>query len=485
MTTAAHIVWFRQDLRLSDNPALAAAGDAPVLPVFVLDDAAAGRWATGGAARWWLHHSLDALGRALAERGAPLILLRGDTTTLLPELAARSGAAAVQAGQLPEPWARRQADAVAAALARDGRALHLHRSTTLRDPKELRAGSGNPYSVFAPFARKLLAGGDPAPPIPAPARLHGAPSPISSLPLAALDLLPRPPVPDWAAEFGTVWTPGEAGAQERLHRFVGTGLGHYAQRRNDPAIEGSSGLSPHLRWGEVSPRQVWHAAVAAMGGDRTRAEPFLREVIWREFSGYLLWHRPEMPEHALRPSFERFPFAPDATLLAAWQRGRTGYPIVDAGLHQLWRVGWMHNRVRLIAASLLVKHLLQPWQDGAAWFWDTLVDADLGNNSASWQWIAGAGTDAAPYFRVFNPATQARKFDPEGTYVRRWVPELRKLPTAFIHAPWEAPEPALRAAGVRLGDTYPRPIVDHATGRARALAALRTLRLPPAEAEAP
>ena len=467
--TAPAILWFRQDLRLADNPALEAVRGGPVLPVFVLDDAAAGDLAPGGAARWWLHHSLEALGRDLAARGASLRLLRGDAVSLLAELAQGTGAAAIHAGWLAEPWARAQEAALAERLSGSGTGLVLHRSTHLLHPDSILAGSGRPYGVYAPFARKVMAAGDPPPPIEAPGRLDGIADAAPGLPLEALALLPRPPVPDWAAEFGTAWAPGEAGALARLTRFAAGGLPGYPTRRNDPGIEGSSGLSPHLRWGEVSPRQVWQAAREGGGEEAT---PFLREILWREFSQHLLWHRPEMTHTALRAPFVHFPFAPDRNLLRAWQRGRTGYPIVDAGMHQLWRIGWMHNRVRMIAASLLVKHLLQPWQDGFASFMDTLVDADPANNGASWQWIAGSGTDSSPYFRVFNPILQGETFDPEGAYVRRWVPELARMPSRYIHRPWDAPEPIRAAAGLDEG-SYPRPVVDHAAGRARALAALR------------
>ncbi|WP_426957104.1 cryptochrome/photolyase family protein [Muricoccus radiodurans] len=481
--TAPAIVWFRQDLRLADNPALHAVRDRPVLPVFVLDEAAMGELAYRGAARWWLHHSLAALSASLAASGAPLLILRGDAVPLLAELARDVGAAEVQAGWLVEPWARAQEAALSARLAAEGRALVLHASTHLMRPDGIAAASGRPYTVYAPFAKKALERGDPPPPLEAPGRLHGLAAPSPGLALSALDLLPRAPVPDWAAGFGTVWTPGEAGALARLGRFARRArLRAYPESRNDPGIEGSSGLSPHLRWGEVSPRQVWHSARSAGAEDAT---PFLREILWREFSHHLLWHRPEMGREALRPAFRDFPYAPDRALLRAWQRGRTGFPIVDAGMRQLWRIGWMHNRVRMIAASLLVKHLLQPWQDGAAWFNDTLVDADPANNAASWQWIAGSGTDASPYFRVFNPTLQGEKFDPDGVYVRRWVPELARMPARYIHRPWEAPEAARRAAGPGAAD-YPRPVVEHAAARERALAALRAAaRRAPAEAVPP
>ncbi|MCX8133293.1 MAG: DNA photolyase family protein [Roseococcus sp.] len=469
------LVWFRQDLRLADNPALSAAAEGPVLCVYVLDDAAAGRWAHGGAQRWWLHHSLAALERDLAARGAALHLAKAEAREIIPRLAAAIGAGEVHAGRLTEPWARRRDEAVHHALAAEGRRLVLHTSSLLHEPHRIRTGQGRPYSVYTPFARALFALGEPPPPLPAPGRLAPAPGAPEGLPLAGLGLLPAPPVPDWWREFPAHWTPGEAGARERLARFTRGALAAYAGQRNVPGVEGTSGLSPHLRFGELSPRQVWHAARAA--GARGE-DAFLKEILWREFAHHLLWHRPDMPEQPLQEAFARFPWRPDPALLRAWQRGRTGYPIVDAGMRQLWRIGWMHNRVRMIAGSLLVKHLLQPWQDGEAWFWDTLLDGDLAANSASWQWVAGCGADAAPYFRVFNPVLQGEKFDAAGTYVRRWVPELARLPDRFLHRPWEAPEAVLRGAGVVLGRDYPRPVVEHAAGRARALAAYAALRGP-------
>jgi deoxyribodipyrimidine photo-lyase len=471
------LLWFRQDLRLADNPALHAIGDRPVLPVFVLEDATSpDPWRPGGASRWWLQASLRALGTALAVRGAPLLVLEGRAEAIIPALAEQVRAAEVLAGRVYDPAGRARDEAVQQALLQSGRSLRLFTGSVLREPTEVTTAAGKPFAVYTPFARAMTALGDPPPPVPAPDRLL----PVPDAPTAERDILPRlypgPREPDWAAEFPTLWTPGEAGAEARLARFVGTALRGYAADRNDPGIEGSSGLSPHLRWGEISPRQVWHAALAALGGDQEAARPFLGEILWREFSYHLLWHRPELPETSLRPAFARFPSQPDAAMLHAWQRGLTGFPIVDAGMRQLWRLGWMHNRVRLVAGSLLVKQLLQPWQDGAAWFWDTLVDADLASNSASWQWVAGSGIDAAPYFRIFNPVLQGEKFDPSGRYVRRFVPELAGLPDRFLHRPWEAPAEMLREANVVLGDHYPRPVIDLAEGRRRALAAFAAIR---------
>ncbi len=473
---APALLWFRQDLRLADNPALAAAADRPLLPVYVLDDAAAGRWAPGGAARWWLHRSLTALAGALAARGAPLLLVRGRAEIVIPALAKEVGAGEVLAGRLYEPWARERDARVAEALEAGGRSLRLVTSTLLREPPEVMSGSGKPYTVYGPFAKTMATRGEPQPPLPAPDRLHAVEGAPQGDRLSDWQLLPQPPTPDWAAEFGTIWAPGEAGAATRLARFLAGPVRDYAVNRNLPGIEGSSGLSPHLRWGEVSPRQVWHAVREAIPGEIEAAWPFLSEILWREFSYHLLWHRPEMPEAALRERFAPFPFAPDAALLRAWQRGRTGIPVVDAGMRQLWRHGWMHNRVRMIAASLLVKQLLQPWQAGSAWFWDTLVDADLASNSASWQWIAGSGTDAAPYFRVFNPVLQGERFDPEGRYVRRFVPELARLPDRWLHQPWAAPEAVLQKAGLVIGRDYPAPVVLPEDGRRRALDAFARLR---------
>ncbi len=458
---ATTLLWFRQDLRLADNPALIAAAEAgPVVALYVLDDAAAGQWRHGAAQRWWLHHSLAALADGLRARGVALVLLRGDAVALLPDLAARLGASAIHAGRLYEPWARARDAALAQAL--PGHCpLVLHRSSLLHEPHRLRTGQGGAYGVYTPFSRAVFALGEPAPARPAPGRIAAAPPP-PGLALEALELLPGR---DWAAAFPSHWQPGEAGAARRMADFGGPGLAGYDAARNLPGLAGgTSGLSPHLRFGEVSPRQLWHAARAA-GAEG--AHTWLKEILWREFSYHLLWHRPEMPLAPLQAAFEKFPWQPDARLLRAWQRGETGYPIIDAGMRQLWATGWMHNRVRMVVASFLVKHLLQPWQDGQAWFWDTLVDGDLASNSASWQWVAGCGADAAPYFRVFNPVLQGAKFDAGGSYVRAWLPELAGLPTKFLHQPWAAPNPPRG---------YPLPIIELAQGRARALAAYAALK---------
>ncbi len=459
------ILWLRRELRLHDNAALGAACDSgrPVLPVYILDDTTPGRWSPGGASRWWLHHSLAALGADLAQRGAPLVLRRGRIADELPRLMHDTGAAAVHAGLPSEPWAR-------AAIGALDLPIHLHRTLTLHEPDAIRTQSGGPYGVFTPFARACRARGAPPRPRPAPERILAARPPVSDR-LEDWHLLPSRP--DWAGGLRATWQPGEAGARRRLRHFVQHILPAYDASRNTPGMDGTAMLSPALHFGEISPDAAWRAAATA--GDGKGVEVWQNELLWREFSAHLLWHHPTLPEAPLRREYARMPWRRDAAALTAWQRGRTGVPIVDAGMRQLWHTGWMHNRVRMIVASFLVKHLLLPWQDGQDWFWDTLVDADLASNSAQWQWVAGSGADAAPYFRIFNPVLQGWKFDTDGAYVRRWVPELTRLPDRALQAPWDASGLELEAAGIRLGRDYPAPVVDLATGRARALAALQTV----------
>lgn len=470
------LVLFTHDLRLEDQPALAAAAaeGGAVVPLFVLDEETPGAWRLGGAARWWLHHSLAALADDLARRGAPLILRRGALAATALEVARETGARVIHAGRAVEPWLRDALARLAERAAREGMKVRLHETRFLIDPVALRTGAGGVYGVFTPFSRAAFAAlAALPPPAPAPERLRAlTPSP-PSLALPALDLLPRKP--DWAGGLRATWEAGERAAQARLAAFRPK-LPRYHRLRDLPAEEGTSRLSPHLHWGEISPRAVWHAALAEAGGAGEGARKFLTELLWREFAAYLLWHHPDLPERPWRAEFVHFPWASDPALMRAWARGRTGIPLVDAAMRALWQEGWLHNRLRMIAASFLVKHLLIPWQEGEAWFWDTLVDADLASNAASWQWVAGSGADAAPYFRIFNPVLQGRKFDPAGGFIRRFVPELARLPDDHIHAPWEAPPLVLAEAGVRLGATYPYPVVDLAQGRARALAAYAALR---------
>jgi deoxyribodipyrimidine photo-lyase len=467
---SASVMWFRQDLRLADNPALhaAAADGRAILPVYVLDEAAAGAWAMGGAQRWWLHHSLEALARDLKALGATLVLRRGDAATIIPALAREIGATEVHAGRLVEPWARRQADRVATALGTI--TLHQHRSSTLRDMDALRTKGGGVYGVYTPFARACRALGEMPPPLPALARLTAVAVPSEAL--ADWRLLPARP--DWAGGLRETWQPGEAGAHARMRSFMARAIEHYAKGRDIPGQDFTSMLSPHLHCGELSPAQLWHAAAEAAEGEALRV--FQAEILWHEFAAYLLWHHPHLPNQPLRPDYGRLQWRNDEAGLAAWQKGCTGVPIVDAGMRQLWHTGWMHNRVRMITASFLVKHLLVSWVAGEAWFWDTLVDADLAANAASWQWVAGSGTDSQPFFRVFNPVTQGQTFDADGAYVRRWVPELARLPDRHLHDPWHAPDDVLAKAGVRLGETYPHKLIGLAEGRNRALAAFKAMR---------
>jgi deoxyribodipyrimidine photo-lyase len=479
MTRPPAIVWFRQDLRLADNPALMAAAErgGPVVPVYILDDDAAGDWRPGGASRWWLHHSLVALARDLEGTGAPLVLRRGPSAETIGALIEATGADAVHWNRCYEPYAVARDKAIKRAFKNRGIAVESCNGASLLEPWHVGTQQGEPYKVFTPFWKQLRAAMPPARPLPAPKRLAGLGRAPDCDRLEDWGLLPRKP--DWADGLREAWTPGEAGARDRLQAFLDDGLERYADRRDRPDRPDTSRLSPHLHFGELSPRQAWHGALAArVDSDLAERQvgAFLRELGWREFCLHLLHHWPALPDRAWRPAFQDFPWAADRSPLAAWQQGRTGYPIVDAGMHELWRTGWMHNRVRMVAASFLVKHLLIPWQEGEAWFWDTLVDADLASNAANWQWVAGSGADAAPYFRIFNPVLQGRKFDPDGAYVRRWVQELARLPAAHIHAPWDAPESVLRDAGVRLGETYPPPIVDHKAARERALAAFAEIK---------
>ena len=488
MAATPSILWFQQDLRLADNPALAAArhrGGA-VLPLFIYAPGEEAAWAPGAASRWWLHQSLTALTGALRGLGARLIIRRGPTSEALHALAKETGAGAVFWNRRYEPASREREARLQSSLLASGLAAESFNSALLHEPWTIQNQSGGPFQVFTPFWRRCLSAAAPAEPLPAPRDLQVPLRWPVSIDLRALRLEPSI---DWATGLRVAWQPGEAGAGAQLARFLEYGASAYATRRDRPDLVGTSRLSPHLHFGEISPRQVWHAfrrtaeagrqtgpALWAAANPDWRRSQFLAELGWREFAHHLLYHFPHTPEEPLRAHFKAFPWREDAAGLKAWTRGRTGYPIVDAGMRELWRTGWMHNRVRMVVASFLVKDLLLPWSQGARWFWDTLVDADLAQNTLGWQWTSGCGADAAPYFRIFNPVSQGEKFDPRGDYVRTWCPELAKLPDRWLHRPWEAPPSELKRAGIELERDYPRPIVSHAIAREVALEAFSRIK---------
>jgi deoxyribodipyrimidine photo-lyase len=476
-TTA--IVWFRRDLRLADNPALSAALSrcARVVPVYIHAPEEDAPWQPGGAARWWLHHGLSALDTELSGVGSRLILRVGDSLSELRQLMDQVGATECHWNRLYEPATVERDTRVKQALREDGIRCESHNAACLFEPWTVKTGADLPYRVFSPYWRRCVERlAEVAPPTPAPGALPPVPPDIASVPISALGLLPTIP---WDGGLAETWRVGEREAQGRLRAFLAGAVGDYSDGRELPARPGTSGLSPHLHWGEIGPRQVL-AAVRETCGDVTEggAGHFVRELGWREFSQQMLFHFRETPSAPLDPKFADFPWRTEnaPSLLRAWQRGQTGIPIVDAGMRQLWRTGWMHNRVRMIVASLLTKNLRLPWQEGARWFWDTLVDADLASNTQGWQWAAGSGADAAPYFRIFNPVLQGERFDKAGDYVRRWCPELAALPPKLIHQPWNAKPALLDQVGLRLDRDYPAPVIDLKQSRAEALAAFEQIK---------
>jgi deoxyribodipyrimidine photo-lyase len=458
MTT---IVWFRQDLRLADNPALDAAvkRGEPILPLYIWSPEEDGDWPPGAASRWWLHHSLKALDEAMRERGSQLVLATGRATKVLAKLAEQTGATAVHWNRRYEPAAIECSAAVKKAFASSAIQTASFNSTLLTEPWDVLNLSGKPYRVYTPYMRRMVHDLAPSPVLSAPAKLKAPPKWPQGASLASLDLMPRI---KWYTAMAERWTPGEDGAHARLERFIPK-LAKYKQERDQPAVDATSGLSPHLHYGEIGPRQIWHSL-----GAKGRNSTFLHELIWREFAYHLLYHFPETTTKPLHAEFAAFPWKKNAKHLKAWQRGQTGVPMVDAGMRELWSTGVMHNRVRMIVGSFLVKNLLQPWQEGAHWFWDTLVDADLAANTLNWQWVAGSGADAAPYFRIFNPVTQGERFDADGEYVRQWVPEIASFANHAIHGPWQKSKRNPRPAA--------DPIVDLADSREAALEAYADMR---------
>ena len=475
MSKAPIIVWFRQDLRLSDNPALhhAAETGAPIIPIYILDDENAGDDKLGGATRWWLHHSLDKLNESLSGH---LQFYSGKADEIIPQIIKDTDAETIYWNRCYEPWRIKRDKEIKTDLESQNITVKSFQASLLWEPWTVLKDDKTPYKVFSPFYKKgcLARSEQPRAPYPKPDNIefHDVKSKTS---LNDLSLLPTDI--RWDQKMEQYWTIGEDGAQQRLHDFLDEGLNNYKDGRNEPSKANVSRLSPHLRHGEISPHQAWHATQergTIEGWERDR-DHFLSELGWREFSYYLLYHFPTITWENLQPRFNNFPWLnEDNEDLERWKRGQTGYPIVDAGMRELWETGYMHNRVRMIVGSFLVKNMLTHWHKGEEWFWDTLVDADLASNNASWQWIAGCGADAAPYFRIFNPVLQSKKFDGAGIYIKQYCPELTKLPDKYLHEPWEAPDNVLEYAGITLGQDYPERMMPHDQARDRALAAFQS-----------
>jgi deoxyribodipyrimidine photo-lyase len=467
MTTC---VWFRQDLRISDNPALhtASALKSPILCLYILDINAIP--AMGCAQQWWLHHSLQALAHALATRGLMLHLIKGDPQSVLTELVNTHHIDTLIWNRCYEPYHLKRDLKIQRALENMHIQTHIFDRFLLQAPWEGLNQKNQPYQVFTQYWKNACKLRKPPSlyPIPKFTKKNLTEfSNISSDKLAQWDLLPSKP--NWADSFSTYWSPGEQGALNALTQFINNSHSNYSENRDKPDTQGTSHLSPHLHFGEISPWQIYHAL------PRDNDEAFIRQLTWRDFSYHLLYHFPTFPDQNFKKIFDRFPWEKNASNLQAWQKGLTGYPIVDAGMRELWHTGYMHNRVRMVVASFLTKDLLLHWKVGADWFWDTLLDADLANNAVSWQWVAGCGVDAAPYFRIFNPILQGEKFDPNGTYVKKWIPEIAALPNNYIHKPWEAPPLILQDANIKLGIDYPLPIVNHNDARKQALSSYKEM----------
>jgi deoxyribodipyrimidine photo-lyase len=466
------ICWFRSDLRVKDNPALyeAVKGGA-VLPIYILDDVNGGKYALGEASRWWLHHSLISLNASLEGN---LLLYSGDPVEILPKIIAEYSIDAVYWNRCYEPWQIKRDANIKQALKEHGIEVESYNGSLLFEPWEILKQDKTPYKVFTPYYRKgcLGAAKQPRNPLPAPDQIsfieHKSKTKIDDL-----QLLPKI---KWFEKMQAHWQVGEQGAHDCFEKFLKHGLAGYKEGRNFPAQEKISRLAPYLHFGEISPHYIWHKMQSLQNfGYSIDVDNFCSELGWREFSYYLLYYFPDLPEKNWNSKFDNFPWENDLSHLEAWQKGQTGVPIVDAGMRELWQTGYMHNRVRMIVASFLVKNLLLDWRHGERWFWDCLLDADLANNSASWQWVAGSGADAAPYFRIFNPVTQGQKFDVSGEYTRRFVPELKNMTDKYLFNPWEAPDYVLAGAGVQLGKNYPKPIVNLKDSRKRALAAFKSL----------
>ena len=465
------IVWLREDLRLFDNPALHQAGiEGEVTPVYILPQG------LGGASYWWLHNSLKALENSFAEYGVKLILKTGDPVAVLIDLATELECEQVMWNRVYSPEGIRLGSELKQGLMLKNIKSKSFNSQLLIEPTRILNKQGKPFKVFTPFWKHCVSQLRPSPMLPVPDFSQTSHS-VESDNIDAWELLPTSP--DWSTGMAQRWQPGEAGAQTRWRTFIDNRICNYKEGRDIPKDENTSMLSPHLAFGEMSPKQLWfetNEAVVTRAVDSDNGNKFLSELGWREYSRYLLVHFPHIIDRPFNPKFASFPWQDRADFLQAWQQGQTGYPIVDAGMRELWATGYMHNRVRMIVASFLTKHCLIHWKNGTDWFWDTLLDADIANNTASWQWVAGSGADASPYFRIFNPILQGEKFDKDGTYIKQWVPELAQLDSKFINKPWAADSMSLKRADVRLGENYPMPIVDHKDAREGALNAYRLMK---------
>ncbi len=474
------VLWFRRDLRLADNPSLIAAVNSgkEIYPIFIYSPEEEAFANLGGACKWWLHQSLISLDNSLKQLGSRLFIFKGNSLKTLQTIVAQTQATAIYWNRRYEPNIIERDKNIKKVFQENGLEVKTFNSHLLFEPWEVQNSSSKPFQVFTAFWKAVLTKPSPSYPLAAPALIKNPSKIIHSLEISHLELEPKI---DWAKGLRETWNPGEKEAQARLAKLLAHNIANYKEARDFPSQEATSRLSPFLNFGEISPRQIWHniKSILAIKEEqqlKIGADFFLRELIWREFAYHLLYYYPETIDQPLRKNFSSFPWNSNEQDLTAWQKGQTGFPIVDAGMRELWHIGWMHNRVRMIVASFLTKDLLIAWQEGASWFWDTLVDADLANNTFGWQWTAGCGADAAPFFRVFNPVLQGEKFDPEGNYIRRWIPELSKLPNQWIHKPWQAPLEVLKAAKVSLGTTYPKPIIDHSFARERALEAFAIIK---------
>jgi deoxyribodipyrimidine photo-lyase len=477
--TPPTIVWFRQDLRIHDNPALEYAVEkGAIIPIYILDDITSGQWKMGGASRWWLHHSLQSISESLAAMGHKLHLYVGNPSEILHNLIHETHADGVVWNRCYESFSIQRDSAIKESLTSNGIDVKSFNASLLFEPWDIQNQQGNFYKVFTPFWKHCLQHCNPH---FAHSKHTMAQSPYKTLHLRGevnlneLKLLPTHP--NWAQGFH--WKPGESVALQRLDDFLEDAVSYYKEHRDYMAKPATSLLSAHLHFGEISPRYIFHKCQETLAfgqSGHSGIHHFLSELGWREFSYHLLYHVPTFPTEPFRPEFNQFEWQENPDHLKRWQQGETGFPIIDAAMRELWHTGYMHNRARMIVASFLTKNLLIHWHHGADWFWDTLVDADLVSNSMNWQWVAGCGVDAAPYFRIFNPITQGEKFDPNGDYVKQWVPELRLLEPKYIHAPWEASQAILNAANIRLGDNYPEPIVDLKATRNRALQAYANIK---------